>query len=140
MLLPRQTDAASPPPNQVHITSDNLGPVVVIVTILTIIISFFAVFTRVVVKLVKTRSLNVDEQLIIASLVGSDHSSYCITDTDPEQVFSGAQSVVVGLAVSKGLGKHESSLSPNSINDTLRVSRIHLWGRQTIGGKYLYQP
>ena len=72
MLLPRQTDAASPRPNQVHITSDNLGPVVVIVTILTIIISFFAVFTRVVVKLVKTRSLNVDEQLIIASLVGSN--------------------------------------------------------------------
>ena len=69
MLLPRQTAAASPPPHQVHITSDNLGPVVVIVAILMIIVAFFAVFTRVTAKLVKTRSLNVDEQLIIASLV-----------------------------------------------------------------------
>ena len=75
MLLPRQSDAASPPPlNQVHITPDNLGPVVVIVAILMIIVSFFAVFTRVTAKLMKTRSLNVDEQLIIASLVGSSQN------------------------------------------------------------------
>ena len=128
MLLPRQTDAASPPPNQVHITSDNLGPVVVIVTILMIIVSFFAVFTRVVVKLVKTRSLNVDEQLIITSLVGHTCSLQTMTDIDSEQVFSGAQSVAVGFAVSKGLGKHESKLSTDSINNTLRVSKSSPWG------------
>ena len=111
---------------QTLVTSNNLSPLVLILTWLLCIISVLSIMARGAAKLIFTRSIKSDDYSSLLSLVISPSCSQLLlillTRKRTLKCLSIAQSIAVTFRTSNGLGKHVSTLDAIHISKYSKVS------------------
>lgn len=110
------------------ITSDNLSPLVLIITWFLCIISVLCMVARGATKIIFTRSIKSDDysslSSLVISLLGPRRILYFANLILLIKFFSIAQSIVVTVRTSNGLGKHVTALGAPQISAYSKVSSL----------------
>lgn len=113
---------------QTLITSDDLSPLVLIITWILCIISVLCMVARVATSIIFARPIKSDGYSSLLSLVISVLSPrgrlYLLTRILFIKFLSVAQSIAVTVRALNGLGKHVTALGPTQISTYSKVSSL----------------
>ena len=110
------------------ITSDNLSPLILILTWFWCIVSVLCFGARAATKIIFSRSLSIEDYSSSLSVVSPNlddrWNRHTLTQISFVKLFNIAQSVAVTIRTSNGLGKHVAALRPSQIVAYEKVSLL----------------
>lgn len=115
-----------------EITPFDHGPYVVVTAYITIVTAILFVLTRLITKALATRSLKLDDCLIIGATVNQPINIVCCRPRSQlihvrSKLLAIVQTALVHAAEHRGLGRHRSSLTPSEFDQYSKVGAISLF-------------